>query len=251
MFSDGIIGISILDINHKRVIYGNDLAGDRRGTQLFGSVNLGKRLNNEKINLNPGVKIDLGYTELDAYRENTVKSNSQADALIFKKQEILSGIATIGVLLDKTDKNNNEEKIINHHGRLEYILDFSPSSEAEFYYVNSQSTNYKLNVGNQKNNYRIGYGFDLTSINGWSIVTNFERYYSNGNGHSNEIYLSLGYVPIDEMKFILDLNNNENLKTGLNINKNINGFNIEVNSDYNLMSKTPDYKTSFEAKKIF
>ena len=53
------------------------------------------------------------------------------------------------------------------------------------------------------------------------------------------------------MKFALDLNNSESLKTGLNINKNINGFDIEVNSNYNLISKTPDYKTSFEAKKIF
>ena len=29
------------------------------------------------------------------------------------------------------------------------------------------------------------------------------------------------------------------------------GFDIEVNSNYNLISKTPDYKTSFEAKKVF
>ena len=53
------------------------------------------------------------------------------------------------------------------------------------------------------------------------------------------------------MKFALDLNNSESLKTVLNINKNINGFDIEVNSNYNLISKTPDYKTSFEAKKVF
>ena len=28
-------------------------------------------------------------------------------------------------------------------------------------------------------------------------------------GHSNEIYLSVGYVPIDEMKFVFDVNNFE------------------------------------------
>ena len=84
-----------------------------------------------------------------------------------------------------------------------------------------------------------------------TLVANFERFRANGKGHSNEIYLSFGYVPIDAMKFALDLNNSESLKTGLNINKNINGFDIEVNSNYNLISKIPDYKTSFEAKKIF
>ena len=230
-FTDGIIGIGLLDINQTRVTYGNVLEGDREGKQIFGSVNLGKRLNDEKFNLNPGIKIDLGYTELAAFRENTTLGDSSADVLIYKKQKVKSAMATIGILLDKTDKRDNE-RIINHHGRLEYIADLSPSSEAEFYYENSQSTVYEYKVDNKaKHNYRIGYGFDTTSILGWSIVTNFERFRAKGKGHSNEFYLSLGYVPIDEMKFVLHLNYNENLSTGINIVKNVNGFNLKFNID--------------------
>ena len=226
-----MIGFNLLDIHHHRVTYDNILKGDRQGKQIFGSVNLGKRLNDEKFNLNPGVKIDLGYTELAAFRENTALSNSQADALIYKKQTVKSALATIGILLDKTDKRD-EEKIINHHGRLEYIADLSPSSDAEFYYVNSQSTVYEYNVDNKaKHNYRIGYGFDLTYLSGWSVVANLERFRANGKGHSNEFYLSLGYVPIDEMKFALHFNYNENLNTGINIVKNINGFDLKFNID--------------------
>ena len=67
--------------------YGNILKGNREGKQIFGSVNLGKRLNDEKFNLNPGIKIDLGYTELAAFRENTTLGDSQSDALIYKKQK--------------------------------------------------------------------------------------------------------------------------------------------------------------------
>jgi len=230
-FTDGIIGIGLLDINQTRVTYGNILEGDREGKQIFGSVNLGKRLNDEKFNLNPGIKIDLGYTELAAFRENTTLGDSSADVLIYKKQKVKSAMATIGILLDKTDKRDSE-RIINHHGRLEYIADLSPSSEAEFYYENSQSTVYEYKVDNKaKHNYRIGYGFDTTSILGWSIVTNFERFRAKGKGHSNEFYLSLGYVPIDEMKFVLHLNYNENLSTGINIVKNVNGFNLKFNID--------------------
>ena len=249
-FTDGIIGVSLLDIDHKRDIYGNTLKGNREGQQIFGSINFGKRLHDKKINLNPSIKLDLGYTKLKTFREKTILGNSLADALLFKEQNIKSALATIGLLLDKTDKQ--KERIINHHGRLEYIADLSPSSNAEFYYLNSTSTVYEYKVDNKaKHNYRIGYGIDLTSISGWSVVANFERFRANGKGHSNEIYLSVGYVPIDAMKFILDLNNSESLKTGLNINKKINGFDIEVNSDYNLISKTPDYKTNLEVKKVF
>ena len=230
-FTDGIIGLSLLDIDHKRVIYDNTLKGDREGQQIFGSINFGKRLHDENLNLNPGIKLDLGYTKLKAFREKTTLGDSLSDTLIYRDQTIKSALATIGILLDKTDKHN-DKKIINHHGRLEYIADLSPSSDAEFYYVNSQSTIYKYTPDSKaKHNYRIGYGFDTTSISGWSIVTNFERFKANGRGHSNEFYLSLGYVPIDEFKFALDLNYNENLNTGINIVKSINGFDLKFNID--------------------
>ena len=230
-FTDGIIGLNLLDIDHKRVIYDNTLKGDREGQQIFGSINFGKRLHDENLNLNPGIKLDLGYTKLKAFREKTTLGDSLSDALIYRDQTIKSALATIGILLDKTDKHN-DEKIINHHGRLEYIADLNPSSDAEFYYVNSQSTIYKYTVDNKtKHNYRIGYGFDTTSISGWSIVTNFERFGSSGKGYYNELYLSLGYVPIDEFKFALNLNYNENLNTGVNIVKKINGFELKFNID--------------------
>ena len=138
-FTDGIIGLSLLDIDHMRVINGNTLKGVRDGQQIFSSINFGKRLHNEEISLNPGIKLDLGYTRLEAFREKTTLGNNLSDSLIYRDQNIKTALATIGVLFDTTEKE--EEKVINHHGRLEYVGDLSPSSKAEFYYVNSQSTN--------------------------------------------------------------------------------------------------------------
>ena len=237
-FTDGIIGLSLLDIDHKRVTFGNTLTGDREGRQIFGSVNFGKRLHDEKMNLNPGIKLDLGYTKLKAFREKTITGESLTDALIYRDQNIKSALATIGVLFDTTDKR--EDKIINHHGRLEYVGDLSPSSSAEFYYYNNQSSIYEYRSNNKsKHNYRIGYGFDMTSIRGWSIVTNFERFGARGKGYSNEIYLSLGYVPIDEMKFIFEINNANNTK--LEFTNKIKEYDLKISSNYNFFSDIPDY----------
>ena len=249
-FTDALIGVSLLDINQKRVIYGNILEGNREGQQIYGSFNFGKRIVDEDLNLNPGIKLDLGYTKLKAFRERTVVGDSLADALLYKEQNIKSALITLGVLLDKTDTDKEEDEIINHHGRLEYIADLSPSSDAEFYYLNSQSTVYNYNVENKsKHNLRIGYGFDVTSITGWSFVGNFERFQSNGKGHSNEIYLSVGYVPIDEMKFVFDLNNFEN--TSFSYTNNINGFDLKMSSNYNFISDVPDYGANIEISNKF
>ena len=239
-FTDSIIGLSLLDIDHKRVINGNTLKGVRDGQQIFGSINFGKRLHDEEINFNPGIKLDLGYTKLEAFREKTTLGNSLSDPLIYKDQNIKSAFATIGVYLIQLIRR---EKIINHHGRLEYVGDLSPSSKAEFYYVNSQSTKYEYKATNKsKHNYRIGYGFDVTKINGWSVVTNLERFGASGKGYYNELYLSVGYVPIDEMKFTFELDNSQN--TNLEFANKINEFDLKINSNYNLFNDNSDYTTN-------
>ena len=249
VFTDTLIGVSSLDIDQRRVIYGNTLEGNREGQQIYGSFNFGKRIVDEDINLNPGIKLDLGYTKLKAFSERTNVANSLTDVLLYKDQNIKSALATLGILLDKTDTDRQEDEIINHHGRLEYVADLSPSSDAEFYYLNNQSTVYNYKVDNKsKHNLRIGYGFDVTSISGWSLVGNFERFQS-AKSHSNEIYLSVGYVPIDEMKFVFDVNNFNN--TSLSFTNNVNGFDITVGSNYTLMSKTPDYGANIEVSNKF
>ena len=250
VFTDGLIGVSLLDIDQKRVIYENTLKGNRKGQQIFGSFNFGKRFVDEDINLNPGIKLDLGYTRLNSFSEKTILGDSLADALFYEAQNIKSALATIGILLDKTDTDKQEDEIINHHGRLEYIADLSQSSDAEFYYLNSQSTVYNYKADNKsKHNFRIGYGFDITSISGWSYVGNFERFQANGKGYSNEIYLSVGYEPIDEMKFMFDVNNFEN--TNLSLTNNVNGFDLKMSSNYNFLSEVPDYGANLEISNKF
>ena len=250
VFTDALIGVSLLDIDQKRVTYGNTLEGNREGQQIYGSFNFGKREVDEDINLNPGIKLDLGYTKLKAFREKSNVANSLTDVLLYKEQNVKSALVTLGVLLDKTDKDRQEDEIVNHHGRFEFIADLSPSSDAEFYYLNSQSTVYNYKVDNKsKHNFRIGYGFDVTSISGWSLVGNFERFESFGKGYSNDIYLSVGYVPIDEMKFVFDVNNFEN--TSLSLTNNLNGFDLKMSSNYNFLSDVPDYGANIEVSNKF
>ena len=249
-FTDGLIGFGILDIEHNRQKLTNDIEGQRDGKQLFGSVNLGKRFNTKKLNLNPSVRIDLGYTELESFKEYINISDSLADQLYIHKQEIVTGLATIGILLDKTIEL--DEKIINQNGRLEYVSDFSPSTEAEFYYLSDESTKYKLTIGNKsEDNYRIGYGFDVTSLSGWSVIANFERFITIGNGYVNEIYLSAGYVPLDGTKFAFNLINNNNLKAGFDISKNINGFEIKFDYENYLARSNKNNSTNFSLHKVF
>jgi outer membrane autotransporter protein len=247
-FTDSIIGFSLLDINHRRVINNNTLKGDRAGQQIFGSINFGKRLHDEKLNLSPGIKLDLGYTKLREFKEKTTLGDSLADALIYKDQNIKTALATIGFLFDT--ENEQEERTTNHHGRIEYVGDFSPSSNAEFIYRNDQGTGYNYSTNNKsKHNYRIGYGFDITSISGWSVVTNFERFGASGKGFYNEIYLLIGYVPIDDMKFSFEIDNSNTTSLGF-VNK-INNYNFKINSNFDFLSEEKNHNTMISVSNKF
>ena len=238
IFNDTLIGVSALDIDQERVTSHKDiLKAKRDGHQIFGSFNFGKRLVDEKINFNPNIKLDVGYTRLKSFREKTNQGNTLEDALYYKSQNIRSALATVGVLLDATDKR--EDEIIYHYGRLDYIADLSPSSDAEFYYLSDHTTIYNYKADNKsKHNFKIGYGIDISLTSGWSFVGSFERFKANGKGYSNDIYLSVGYVPTDLTKFSLNLNYNENLKTGINIARNINGYGLKFNIDTDLESNS-------------
>ena len=250
IISEGLLGISMLDTDHIRNNNSNTLEGQRNGKQIFGSVNLGKRLNKKKFNFNPTARIDLGYTELESYKETSSFSNKESDALIFDRHEMVTGLANIGMILDNTVKLKNST--IKHNGRLEYIVDFSPSSGAKFSYVSDQSTDYNLTIGNEAtHNYRVGYGFDLSTATGWSVILNYERHNANGSGHSDNLYFAAGYVPNTRTKYALNLNGSDTIMAGFNMVKNIRGFDIKFNFENDMLNVNKNRNANISLSKVF
>ena len=68
-FIEGTIGVGQIKNDLVRKNGSNTLTGSRDGNQIFGSINYGKTFSKKDFNLTPIGRIDLGYTELDAYTE--------------------------------------------------------------------------------------------------------------------------------------------------------------------------------------
>ncbi len=58
----------------------------------------------------------------------------------------------------------------------------------------------------------------------------------------------LGYVPIDDTEYAMSLDND---KASLTYKKNLNGFDIKMSSNYNLMGEIPDYGANLEISNKF
>ena len=78
------------------------------------------------------LRIDLGYTELDAYKE------TGTDALSYAKQTIESGLASVGLEFSDIVKFNDNK--LKPFGSIEYGMDFSNSSNAKMNYVSDTAS---------------------------------------------------------------------------------------------------------------
>ena len=237
-FTESIIGISTLKTDHVRVGGGNRRTGERDGAQVFGSINYVTKYKKNNFVIDPNIRIDLSYTELSKYREKGVA------ALVYNKQTVETGMVSTGFTI--SDILDFDTFTFKSYGGLELGLDFSPSSDATYRYL-SETTEYTKSIDQDSKNLRANIGFDLINENGLSIMTIYERNQSD-NSHSDTLYFGLGYVPSDDIEYAMNLDNN---KAYLSYNRNLKGFDIRVNSNYDLMSSIPDYGATIELVSTF
>ncbi len=237
-FTEGILGISTLKTDHLRKGGGSTRTGERDGAQIFGSLNYFTTFKKEDLNITPNLRIDLSYTELSKYREKGPA------ALFYKAQTIETGMISTGFTL--SDVINFNTFTFKPNGGLELGVDFSPSSDATYRYL-SETTEYTKSIGQDSKNLIANIGFDLVTDNGFSIMTIYERNQSD-NAHSDTLYLGFGYIPTDNIEYAMTLDND---KASLSYERDLNGFDIRMSSNYSLMNQIPDYGVTLEIVNTF
>ena len=237
-FIEGILGVSKLKTDHVRKGGGNTRTGNRNGSQVFGSINYFTTYQKEKFNISPNIRIDLSYTELSEYSETGVAS------LVYNKQVVETGMISSGFNLSNIIDYNS--LTFEPNAGLEFSLDFSPTSDATYRYI-SQTTEYTRGIGQDSKSIRGNIGFDLEMDNGLSLMTIYERSQSE-IAHSDTLYIGFGYVPDESTEYAMKLDNNE---ATLNYKRNLSGFDINISSNYSLMSEIPEYGTNLELRNTF
>jgi surface protein len=221
-FIEGIIGVGVIESDLTRISGSNTLTGSRNGSQIFGSINYGKTLDKGDFNLTPIARVDLGYTELDAYSE------SGTDALTYAKQTIESGLASVGLQFSDIVKFNNNK--LKPFGSIEYGMDFSNSSDAKMNYVSDTSTIYTYTQGANSNHLITSVvGFEYITINNLNIISSYKRIQGNESEQTDIINVSINFKSKRETEYAMSIDGSEDLKTGFDISKNINGFDLKFN----------------------
>jgi trimeric autotransporter adhesin len=223
-FIEGMFGIGLIENDLVRISGANILTGSRNGTQIFSSINYGKTIDKDDFNLTPIARVDLGYTELDAYSE------TGTDALTYAKQTIESGLASIGLEFSDIVKFNDNK--LKPFGSIEYGMDFSNSSDAKMNYVSDTSTIYTYTQGANSNHLITSVvGFEYITINNLNIISSYKRIQGNESEQTDIINVSINFKSKRETEYAMSIDGSEDLKAGFDISKNINGFDLKLNAN--------------------
>ncbi|MDB4160310.1 Ig-like domain-containing protein, partial [Candidatus Pelagibacter sp.] len=242
-FIEGLIGVGIIEKDLTRKSGSNTLTGSRDGAQIFGSINYGKTIDKGDFNLTPIARVDLGYTELDAYTE------TGTDALSYDKQTVESGMVSLGLEFNDIIKFSNSS--FKPFGLVEYGLDFSNSSDVQMNYVSDTSTTYTYTQSvNSTHLLTSEVGFNYEALENLNIKTSYKRIQGNENEHIDTVKFSFKFKSRRETEYAMSVDGSEDLKTGFDITKNINGFDLKFNANQSF-NETSDREAKVSLSSVF
>ena len=242
-YLDTIIGVGRLRTDITTAYDGKKSAGDRFGTQLYGTVKIKDEIKKDNLTLIPSGQIDLGYTLLNSYIE------SGPSAKNFDKQSIQS--KNVKLAIAAVDKLLTEKYTLKRHGKLEYKADLHRSSSLKYSYVSDGTKiDTKLQTG-ALHNINGEIGFDLIFSDNYSVFVIYERSHAFGSGYTDQIHIALGYLPYKDTEYAFLLTGSENLMSQFKINKKINGYDISFNLNDDLSNLGNNREASINLNKVF
>ena len=230
-FLDNLAGLSLLKSDIVNSNGSISTTGDRKGTQFFGAVNLRNTFVKEKLNFTPKLKINYGLTHLSNYTEEGNESRLEYDDQIIGNLITSIGSSTQNTFNLKTSK-------ITPFFDLEYSADMSPSTKQKLSYVSNGDSFTFQDINNATHNIHFGIGFDLIRDDGSSLFAKYNRNQSKGSGYEDNFIISFDHNLSDNSSYNFSL---KNTSTELVYEKDTNGLNLNVISNFDFFKDEPEY----------
>ena len=230
-FTDHLLGLSFINSDLLNNSGSISTDGERYGEQLYGSLSLRDTFSKNKLNFTPKIKINYGITHFGEYTETGAAGLN----LKFDDQYIGNFTSSIGASLE----NTYELKIgsLIPYFDFEYYADMSPSSQQKFSYESDGSAYTFKNINNATHNIIGGIGFDLISNNGLTLMTKYTRDQAKDSKNDNFV-IAFDYK--NSQRSLYSMTFQDSLAK-LSHNKELDNFQINLDSHYELFDKDPDY----------
>ena len=249
-YTNTVVGLSSLKYDLKT---GGVVTGQRNGKQLFTSIDFRSDSEYGKFNLTPSLKIKHALTSLSDFTEFMTNTSSAATNVIYEKETFQTGDLATGFLFN-SDPVKHSTGTMSHNGGLEFVYDYSPDITFEYSYAGSSNAQqYTVEKYSQKN-IRANYGYENVYNNNFTLSLNYERFQhldSDKFSHTDSFLIKVGHISEEDTQFAFDFDPLSNNSAKLSYVKDINNFNLKLNSNMNLFTKISDYGANIEVSSKF
>ena len=234
-YINAVIGLSALRFDQK---YLDKLTGERNGKQIFTAINLRSKKTYGNFNFTPSGRLTYGLTYLTEYTD-FISNVKKGQNVLYDNDHFETGDFALGFLFN-TDQIQYPKGIFTTNGGLEFVYDFTPVVELNYSNLGSSNVNVARLDNYSEQNIKGNIGFEFVYLSGFTISMNYERYQSINtirNSHIDTILIKFSHLVDDDYEFAFNFHPLKDNLAQLNYSKNINGFDVIINTDYNLNSE--------------
>ena len=234
-YINAVVGLSALRFDQK---YLDKLTGERNGKQIFTAINLRSKKTYGNLNFTPSGRLTYGLTYLTEYTD-FISNVKKGQNVLYDNDHFETGDFALGFLFNM-DQIQYPKGIFTTNGGLEFVYDFTPVVELNFSNPGSSNVNVARLDNYSEQNIKGNIGFEFVYLSGFTISMNYERYQSINtirNSHIDTILIKFSHLVDDDYEFAFNFHPLKDNLAQLNYSKNINGFDVIINTDYNLNSE--------------
>ena len=256
-----VLGLSALRFDNK---YSGTTSGERNGKQAFASINYRTKNAYGKFNITPTGKLNYGVTQLSEFTDFISQAMDRPGQDIrFHEDTFVSG-EFAGGLLFEMEKYEEDGKTFQPMGGIEIIYDLSDDITYKYQNVGSTSVNKETINKYSKKKLKTNIGFEHIAENGLTIFFDYQRIINLNDKRCVDVETDCDRTFINEnfiikiskskdedTEFAFDFDPLLNNSAKLSYVKDINNFNLKLNSNMNLFTKISDYGANLEISSKF
>ena len=256
-----VLGLSALRFDNK---YSGTTSGERNGKQAFASINYRTKNAYSKLNITPTGKLTYGVTQLSEFTDFISQAMDRPGQDIrFHEDTFVSG-EFAGGLLFEMEKYEEDGKTFQPMGGIEIIYDLSDDITYKYQNVGSTSVNKETINKYSKKKLKTNIGFEHIAENGLTIFFDYQRIINlndkrcvNTETDCDRTFINENFIikisksKDEDTEFAFDFDPLSNNSAKLSYVKDINNFNLKLNSNMNLFTKIPDYGANIEISSKF
>ena len=255
-YINAVLGLSALRFDNK---YSGTTSGNRNGKQAFASINYRTKNAYGKFNITPTGKFTYGVTQLSEFTDFISQAMDRPGQDIrFHKDTFVSG-EFAGGLLFEMEKYEEDGKTFQPMGGIEIIYDLSDDITYKYQNVGSTSVNKETITKYYNKKLKTNIGFERIAKNGFTILVDYQKMISinddcgscvhvgtNRTFKNENFIIKISKSKEEGTQFAFDFDPLSNNSANLSYVKDINNFNLKLNSNMNLFTRNPDYGANIE-----